>query len=135
MGDRTHLEFEFMEIDKSVVDEVLGSGTEEPGPAPGWLTRIEEEANYGLLLQREILAARGVALLGHHGSGGGYNAAVFVSVGGEHVECASLEHGGPPAPVVDVDEDGQLHEGMLRNARRYWKLVGQIRAVMQDAQL
>jgi len=121
MSDRCDLHITYCKEDEKQFAEVLGPDwwnmEEDEGPA--YRTVYLEQANYGLLREREDLAAKGLCFLGEHGPGGEYCAARFVAMGGEHVDVASSED----QLIVVLDDDGRVAPEPLKAARRYLKLV------------
>ena len=128
MGDRCDLKITYRRADEKEFAEVLG---------PDWWNMVEDEdptyrtvymeqVNYGMLRERQDLAAKGLCFLGEHGSGGDYCAARFVALDGDHVDVASCEG----ELVVFLDDEGRVTPRTLKAARRYLRLAEKARRLL-----
>lgn len=117
MGDRTYLGLYCHRNDAnalaSQLDLVIDEGWDDPVTA----LLFREEANYGLLSERQQ-AAKGLQFHGSHEQGCEYGAALFVAFDGEHVDVSNADG----EPCVHVSRSGPS-EDELAEVRRYYTLL------------
>ena len=130
MGDRCYLEITYRKEDENHFVELWGEPWYQMVMAEGetWQTVSMEEANYGLLTDRQQLAHQGMCFLGWHAAGGDYGEAVFASFGGKHADVPGHEF----EPHVPLKENGQIHERMLREARLYLDFTRKAREILGE---
>ena len=107
MGDRCAMELTFPEPDGDAVKDVFGEWECEHGRTalPGCLTVELWEVNYGGHDDLALLAARGLAFLGHHTVGDEYGPKAFAACDGQ-IAMIDADHFGWPVVHIDPDTGG-----------------------------
>jgi hypothetical protein len=78
----------------------------------------------------QMLAQKGLAFIGEHGSGGDYGNCSIIGFEGKLVE---IDANSENSPVVAYHENG-IDDYDLRNAKEYWKIYRQVQDYFKEPQ-
>ena len=121
MGDRCYVTVVCKQDDREAFDDL--------GFDPEWgtdgearvVTLAAEEMNGGASDEMEILAKRGLTFDYASEAGIDYGPALMVAHAGKW-QCVERVHDSQCPAVAVTDADGTLNQGMLQDARNYWRI-------------
>ena len=125
MGDRCYLEITYRKDDHAAFQKILGykdCGKWHDGVIQEndtWIHVFAEEANYGLMTDRETIAQDGIPFFGWHGSGGDYETCLFAAANGEMADVV----GSDEEPRVRLMEDGSIDPKELEWGMTYYQIL------------
>lgn len=129
MGDRCYLEITYRKDQHSIFQKQLQYNSNYDwhdgvmGQTDTWVHVCVDEANYGLMSDREALNKQGIPFYGWHTPGGDYEACVFAAVDGELSDVIGKDEG----PHARLNEDGSIHPTDLKDGMRYYDILKKAR--------